>query len=281
MPSMIDHIVIVDRDLGVLVEQARSVGFTVTPGGEHAGGMTHNALIAFQDGSYIELITFIEPEKRSTHRWWSRLWKGGGLTDFALLCDDLDAEVAAINDRGLVVPEPEGSGRLRPDGERLEWQSSFPQPVVGETGMPFVIEDRTPRSLRVPHADDETTHANGVAGIAGITLLVEDIDSSALALGAITGNPVELVDTNAAGVLAAKRSAVGSQPGHWIVIAQPDVARVDDLNEGGLPAKYLEKYGHGPFSAVLTTGASPGSLAPTSGAEIDANLLAGSRLRIA
>ena len=79
MPSMIDHIVIVDRDLDEMVRQAESLGFTVVPGGEHAGGMTHNALIAFADGSYIELIAFIDPEKRSTHRWWPRLWKGGGL----------------------------------------------------------------------------------------------------------------------------------------------------------------------------------------------------------
>lgn len=281
MPSMIDHIVIVDQDLGILVEQARSVGFTVMPGGEHAGGMTHNALIAFQDGSYIELIAFIEPEKRSTHRWWSRLWKGGGLTDFALLCDDLAAEVAAINDRGLAAPDPEGNGRLRPDGQRLEWQSSSPQPVVGETGMPFLIEDRTPRSLRVPHGSDETTHANGVTGIAGITVLVEDIDASALALEAITGNPMESVDSNPAGVLAAKRSLIGSELGHWIAIAQPDVALVDDIGEAGLPAKYLEKYGHSPFSAVLTTGPPPESLMLTSGTEIDVTLLAGSRLRIA
>lgn len=281
MPSMIDHIVIVDRDLDVLSEQARSVGFTVVPGGEHAGGMTHNALIAFQDGSYIELIAFIEPEKRSTHRWWSRLWKGGGLVDFALLGVDLASEVDAVTRRGLATPPPEGSGRLRPDGERLEWQSSYPQTVVGESGLPFLIEDLTPRSLRVPHEPEETTHANGVIGIAGITLLVEDIGTSAFSFGAITGNPVVDTDPFAPGVLATKRTTVGTELGQWIAIAQPDASRIDDLDEVGLPAKYLEKYGHGPFSAVLTTGVAPESLAPDAGTEIDVDLLAGSRLRIA
>lgn len=281
MPSMIDHIVIVDRDLDTLAEQARSVGFTVVPGGEHSGGMTHNALIAFQDGSYIELIAFIEPEKRSTHRWYSRLWKGGGLVDFALLCDDLAGEAETITERGLAVPAPEPNGRLRPDGERIEWIASMPQVVVGESGIPFLIEDATPRSFRVPHEPAETLHANGVTGIAGITLLVEEIDRAASALGAITGNPVEEIELDLPGAMAAKRSMVGTELGHWIVIAQPDVSRVDDLDEGGLPAKYLEKYGLGPFSAVLTTGASPSALTPGSGTEIDAHLVAGSRLRIA
>lgn len=281
MPTMIDHIVIVDRHLDTLVEQARSVGFTVVPGGEHAGGMTHNALIAFQDGSYIELIAFIDPEKRSTHRWWPRLWKGGGLVDFALLCNNLPAEVDAINGRGLTIPPPEGNGRLRPDGERLEWQSSYPQAVVGETGMPFLIEDSTPRSLRVPSDVEETAHANGVTGIAGITLLVEDIDTSASELGAVTGNSVDDIDAGVPGVLAANRSTIGTELGQWIVIAQPDGARADELHDDALPAKYLEKYGLGPFSAVLTRGASPESLTPDAGTEIDASLLAGSRLRIA
>lgn len=281
MPTMLDHIVIVDQRLDILVEQARSIGFTVVPGGEHAAGMTHNALIAFEDGSYIELIAFIEPEKRSTHRWWSRLWKGGGLVDFALLCNDLASEVDAINERGLAVPPPEGNGRLRPDGERLEWQSSYTQPVVGETGMPFLIEDLTPRSLRVPHNADETSHPNGVIGIAGVTLLVEDIDTSAKALEAINGNPMTDVEPFAPGISSAKRSTVGSELGQWIAIAQPDLSRIDDLDGGALPAKYLEKYGQGPFSAVLTTGASPQSLTPDAGIEIDVTLLGGSRLRIA
>ena len=281
MPSMIDHIVIVDQDLNTLVEQAESLGFTVTPGGEHAGGMTHNALIAFKDGSYIELIAFLEPERRSTHRWWPRLWKGGGLVDFALLCNDLSAEVREINDRGLAVPEPEANGRLRPDGERLEWQSSFPQPVVGDTGMPFLIEDLTPRSLRVPHEQEQTTHTNGVTGIAGVTLLVDDLTGAVNAAGAITGNDVHDIEMSIQGIAEAKRVTVGSELGQWIAIAEPDASHLDDIGDTSLPAKYLEKYGLGPFSAVLTTGESPDSLSPDAGSEIDAHLLAGSRLHIA
>lgn len=281
MPSMIDHIVIVDQDLDALVEQARSVGFTVVPGGEHAGGMTHNALIAFQDGSYIELIAFIEPEKRSTHRWWPRLWKGGGLADFALFCEDLEQEVAAIKSRGLDIPEPVENGRQRPDGERLEWRQSFPQTIVGETGMPFLIEDLTPRSLRVPSDESETTHDNGVIGIAGVTLLVDDLDTASQSLGAITGNDVSSIDPPLPGLTQAARLDVGSELGQWIAIATPDMSREEDFGEDALPARYLDRYGLGPFSAVLTTGAKPADLSPSDGREIDANLLGGSRLRIA
>lgn len=280
MPSMVDHIVIVDQDLDTLVEQARSVGFTVVPGGEHAGGMTHNALIAFQDGSYIELIAFIEPEKRSTHRWWPRLWKGGGLVDFALFCEDLEQEVSGIKQRGLDIPEPIENGRQRPDGERLEWRQSFPQAIVGETGMPFLIEDLTARSLRVPNDESETTHDNGVIGIAGVTLLVDDLDTATRSLSAITGNDVASIDPPLPGLTKAARVQVGGELGQWIAVATPDMSHEEDFGDEALPARYLDKYGLGPFSAVLTTGAKPGDLSPGDGHEIDANLLGGSRLRI-
>ena len=280
MPSMIDHIVIVDRDLDEMVQQAESLGFTVVPGGAHAGGMTHNALIAFADGSYIELIAFIDPEKRSTHRWWPRLWKGGGLVDYALFCDDLQAEVDAIEQRGLDLPEPVENGRLRPDGARLDWRQCFPQPVVGENGLPFLIEDVTPRSLRVPHEPEQVTHRNGVTGIAGVTVLVSDFVPATGALIHITGNEMETLESPIPGITWAGKIPVG-ETGQWIGVATPDMTLDESFGEASTPARYLDRYGMGPFSAVLTTGTPAGDLGPGDGEPIDESLLAGSRLRIA
>ena len=49
----IDHLVIMVRDLGAAIRDYSELGFTVVPGGSHPTG-THNALIAFADGSYLE-----------------------------------------------------------------------------------------------------------------------------------------------------------------------------------------------------------------------------------
>lgn len=281
MPSMLDHIVIVDRDLETMVHQAESLGFTVVPGGEHAGGQTHNALISFRDGSYIELIAFIEPDERSTHRWWPRLWKGGGLVDFALFCEDLRADVGAIRNRGMDLPDPVENGRLRPDGERLDWRQVFPQEVVGESGLPFLIEDVTPRDLRVPGDDAALTHANGVTGIAGVTLIVEDIGPAETALSAITGNVAEQIDAPFPGTASGKRIPINAETGQWIAMATPDSADHDPATDASVPARYLEKYGLGPYSAVLTTGGEPSDLAPSDGKETNPHLLGGARLRLA
>ena len=72
----IDHLVIVVPELEAAVASYRGLGFTVVPGGRHPIG-THNALIAFADGSYLELIAFFEPNAQ--HRWYQRLQQGGGL----------------------------------------------------------------------------------------------------------------------------------------------------------------------------------------------------------
>ena len=58
MIQSIDHIVILVRNLEEAIADYTALGFTVTPGGVHADGATHNALVPFDDGSYLELIAF-------------------------------------------------------------------------------------------------------------------------------------------------------------------------------------------------------------------------------
>ena len=160
---MLDHVVYVARDLATAVEDYTRQGFTVTPGGEHAGGVTHNALVCFADGSYLELVAFRRPDP--THRWW-RHASSGGFADFALLSDDLAQDVSALSD--LVVRESAEGGRTRPDGVTLRWRAAFLR-----APLPFLIEDLTPRNLRVP-GGDAARHANGVTGVATLVVAARD-----------------------------------------------------------------------------------------------------------
>ncbi|KAE8260822.1 hypothetical protein A4X13_0g115 [Tilletia indica] len=45
-------------DLRVAIKTFSALGFTVLEGGQHADGLTRNALIVFADGSYLEFIAF-------------------------------------------------------------------------------------------------------------------------------------------------------------------------------------------------------------------------------
>jgi catechol 2,3-dioxygenase-like lactoylglutathione lyase family enzyme len=160
---MLDHVVYVARDLAASIDDYTRQGFTVTPGGEHAGGVTHNALVCFADGSYLELVAFRRPDP--THRWW-RHAATGGFADFALLSDDLADDLSTLKD--LVVREPAEGGRTRPDGVSLRWRAAFLR-----APLPFLIEDLTPRNLRVP-GGDAARHTNGVTGVATLVVAARD-----------------------------------------------------------------------------------------------------------
>src|SRR5436309_5797519 len=153
----IDHVVILVNDLSAASADYSALGFTVTPGGEHADGLTHNALISFADGSYLELIAF-KGEAPETHFFY-RGEGYEGLVTYALLPDDINGVISSARQRGLELQGPIPDGRLRPDGTRIEWQTARPP----TRDLPFLCADVTPRELRVP-GGPATQHANGILG---------------------------------------------------------------------------------------------------------------------
>lgn len=174
MITGIDHVIILADDLGTAIEQYESLGFTVTPGGKHPR-FTHNALIPFADGTYLELIAFYEhpePSSSETHRWHRHLATGGGLVDHAVGAADVVAVQSAANERGVKLGGPIDGARLRLDGIELRWRSVMPE---GDNpgAIPFVIEDVTDRGLRVPV--EGARHANGVSGIRSLVIAVRDV----------------------------------------------------------------------------------------------------------
>ncbi len=266
MIHRIDHLVIISSDLEKSVADAIQAGFTVVPGGTHADGATHNALIAFADGSYIELIAPTDGTDGKTHRWFPRLNAGGGLVDICLGSDDMVADVRDINNRGRNYSAPVENGRLRPDGVELRWIGSMPPGPVGGTGWPFLIEDVSPREHRVSTDPDATSHANGALGVAGVTILTNDLAGMTGDYEAITNreartmtSPIE--DTPLATFINFENS--------WLMITQPTA---------GAALDHLERYGQGPYAAVLRTHEGP--ITPGSGKAIDPTLMAGAHIEL-
>ncbi|KAF9484981.1 hypothetical protein BDN70DRAFT_871984 [Pholiota conissans] len=185
----LDHIVhLTPGSVEEVSKQFRKLGFNVLPGGVHAGGFTENALVVFEDGVYLELISFTHPEsdypagspereERNKNPWAS---KSPGWIDFAFLGNgSLENRISdAINERAhahgradLYGPEQPG-GRTRPDGEVLKWLIS-PPPVERRGILPFFCGDVTPRHLRVPsEPPSNTVHPSTAKGISFIRTLV-------------------------------------------------------------------------------------------------------------
>lgn len=259
MLTGIDHLVVLVPDLATGIRDYERLGFTVIPGGEHPGG-THNALIAFADGAYIELIAFQDPSAPSEHRWRRFRDVGGGLIDFALGSTDLAADVARLIRAGLPY-EPMDGARARPDGVQLQWRSASVSPAGH---LPFIIEDVTPRGLRVP-SGEATHHTNNVTGVLSLTIAVDDL---AAAKGRFTAllDAMPLVERDNPDIRAHTATYIVGQ--YSIEVAQP----VDDQSPLASP---LAARGDGPYSVCLT--ADPG---PAEARWLDPAAAHGARLQI-
>ena len=103
MALTLDHIVITVTDLARARADYGRLGFEVLEGGEHADGVTHNALVVLADGTYLELIAFQQPAPE--RRWWRVGHEAGeGFVDFALLPGDMAADVALNRDLMAAYP---------------------------------------------------------------------------------------------------------------------------------------------------------------------------------
>jgi hypothetical protein len=264
MARHIDHIVIAVRDLKQASADYERAGFTVTPGGEHASGGTYNALVCFADGTYFELIAFRDVDEAREHRWWPELARGEGYVDFALGSDALAVKVDEVRAAGLEVEGPRDGGRQRPDGEELRWRTLWLRDEAG-TPLPFVIEDVTPRELRVP-GGAAADHALGVTRVEGVRVVVADLARGVESFRALLGSPGVPIVPVIAGVGSAHRFFLGEQ---WIVLSQPD----DSPSE---IRQYLQQHGPGAYEVTLGGPAA----AESAGRRIPVITAHGARIRV-
>jgi len=229
----IDHLVVVVNDLDQAIRDYRELGFTVVAGGQHPVG-SHNALIAFEDGSYLEIIAFYREAR--DHRWWEPLRKGERFVDFCFQTDDLPGDTQKLRDAGVAINDPVPWARKRPDGYELKWLLSL---VTGsQRGVaPFLIQDLTLRSERVPQAFE---HPNRVTGIETVTVAAPEIGSVEKwydSLLRTTARSITSGDLHAEGLCF----NVGPHVMEFLAPREPSSPLVN----------WLRQFGPSPYSAVL------------------------------
>ena len=237
MLTGLDHLVILVGDLGRAIRDYERLGFEVTPGGEHADGLTRNALVPFRDGSYLELVAFVDPEDTRDNVWGWRpfLSSGGGLIDYCAASGDLQADARRLEELGFDVEGPHDGGRLLPDGAEIRWRIARVR--QDDRLLPFLIEDLTPRSSRVP-AGPSAEHPNGATGISHLEIAAPD--AAARSLAALIGTPGEPLQLGACtlclvareGSEAASRRPDAAGPGPLALGIAADVLVDEKLDRG-------------------------------------------------
>ncbi len=233
MLTGLDHLVILVEELNEAVAGYEKRGFRVTPGGEHADGLTRNALVPFADGTYLELVAFVDPDDEQDNVWGWRpfLETGGGLVDYCVSSDDLTADARRLVEAGFDLDGLDAGGRALPDGTQIRWKSTR----IRQDGrvLPFLIEDETPRRLRVP-GGPSAEHPNGAPGISRLLISAWNPAEARRALAALADKPE----------MSASALCLGC---HELTVVTAD--GVEDPVE-----RRLELSGPGPFAVEIPTG---------------------------
>jgi catechol 2,3-dioxygenase-like lactoylglutathione lyase family enzyme len=176
MSLKFDHAVIAVKDLDAAIQDYRDLGFTVFRGGVHANRATENALIVFEDGTYLELLARTKEEPLAGLVDFSVLLNNGeGLVGYALGSDDLEADAARLKAKGLKVGDIISGERRRGDGTLIQWKLA----LIDDGFAPFLIQDVTPRELRVSNDPANTTHPNRAVRVKGVGIAMRSLmDSS-------------------------------------------------------------------------------------------------------
>lgn len=172
--ATLDHLMIAVRDLDHAIARYRSLGFEVRAGGVHEALGTRNAIIAFEDRRYLELITIVDEERARRN-----LAEGDRFVELALGHREIpmivvlrSADLAAVQSgfasAGVGLAGPDHMSRREPSGRMVTFSVLRPQVGSWRLGLPSVID----WGLASHPAERAGAHPNGARRLHRLTLVV-------------------------------------------------------------------------------------------------------------
>lgn len=234
----IDHVTLATSDLEATRQRFAELGLATDYGGPHSNGATHMALLGFDDGSYLELISTLEPGV-SSPLWGLQIREDAGPTAWAIAVDDIAREKERLARIGVAADGPVPMTRVRPDGTTLAWELLFPGDTAPGAMLPFAIADRTPRDLRV--APSASVRGSELGGVAGVVLAVGSIDEAAALFRRAYGWSAPLL-----GSIEGLGARVACFEGTPVSLAEPSA-------ESAWLTERVARYGETPAAFLLTS----------------------------
>jgi hypothetical protein len=154
----IDHLVYATPDLSTGVERIEALlGVRATPGGQHPGEGTRNALVALGPTSYLEILAPDpeQPKPDRPRRFGIDTLSGPRLVTWAAKGRNLTQTVDAARRRGVPLGDVIAGSRRTPAGVLLSWHTSNQRAVIAGGIVPFFIDWGTtphPASSAAPGA---------------------------------------------------------------------------------------------------------------------------------
>jgi Glyoxalase-like domain len=141
--AKVDHLVYATPDLKLGIDTIeRLLGVRATPGGQHPGLGTRNALIGLGPSTYLEIIgpDPDQPKLATPRRFGIDELTAPRLTTWVAKGNDLDGFVTRARRDGVMLGDVIGGSRKRPDGVVLSWRYTDPSVVLADRLIPYVID---------------------------------------------------------------------------------------------------------------------------------------------
>jgi hypothetical protein len=239
LPLKVDHASVCGSELEPLQQAFAAAGLRTDYGGPHANGVTHMALLGFEDGSYLELIAPQKPGAVEGSDWAKFMAANAGACAWAVAVDDIHSEIARLKRSGIEVEGPFPGSRRRPDGTLLQWETARVGGGTPGATLPFLIQDKTPRRLRMqPSA---SIKRSGLNGIAIVVLGVSDFDAATVLFRQAYGWPAPVIEEHRE--FGARMAYFAGTP---VLLAAP-------LDRSSWLAERLEQVGESPVAFLLST----------------------------
>jgi hypothetical protein len=141
--ARVDHLVYATPDLNRGVEEVEKLmGVRATPGGQHPGRGTRNALIKLGPAAYLEIIAPDpeQPPPKTPRSFGIDGLKESRLVAWAAKGVDLESLRDEAARKGARLGEVSPGSRRRADGVLLSWRFTDPRTVLADGLVPFFID---------------------------------------------------------------------------------------------------------------------------------------------
>ena len=139
----VDHLVYATPDLNAGIDAIeRLLGVRATPGGQHPGQGTRNALVALGEATYLEIIG-PDPEQPKPERprnFGIDNLKASRLVAWVAKGTQLEQLAHDAEKSGVKLGEVISGRRQRPDGVVLSWRYTDPRNVIADRLIPYFID---------------------------------------------------------------------------------------------------------------------------------------------
>ena len=235
MDLTVDHVPFAFADLEAISDEFDRLGLATEYGGVHGNGVTHMAVLGFDDQSYVELIA--EREAGDHDFWPAHIRANAGPAAWCIRVPDVREECKRVLERGYAVRGPLHDSRERDDGTLVEWDRAEFGTDDRRLLLPFAIADRTPLSYRV--SPSPSVAGGPLNGIGQVVLGVADLEAAIEPFRDCYRIPTPVRDS------VPGFGTVASVPGQPVAFATPE-------GDGWL-ADRLEAFPNCPCSCLLAT----------------------------